>query len=240
MNAEFRDIQVIRYSAYLAALAQEIRKARSGEKSRLNLLAAGARVLETIDYRDLLVETVCQDAGVAKGTFYIYFKSKDIFLRELAAGFIDFELQAYPRLSSKNSDFTNTLKWVGWYEKTFATNVGVLRCMVQMGAVDPGMRDIWHERNRRLVDRSMTGWMKAHPGADPALQRRLMRTAGGMFDQSLFERYGVQTGPGLNESDSLEFLVELHAFMNFRAMYGRNPPADELSPGSPLRALITN
>jgi hypothetical protein len=32
--------------------------------------------------------------------------------------------------------------------------------------------------------------------------------------------------------------VELHAFMNFRALHGRNPPIDDLAPDSPLRALI--
>ncbi len=238
MSQDHLQFEVIRYATYLSAAAQEIRKARSGEKSRLKLMAAAARVLETVDYRDLLVESVCQEAGVAKGTFYIYFAGKDIFLKDLARGYVNFEIQTYPRLSSKNSEFTNTIKWIAWYEKTFAGNVGVLRCIVQMGAVDNEMRDIWYERNRRIVDRSMSGWMKTHPNSDPVLQRRLMRTAGGMLDQSLLERHRVLTGPGLQESDSLESLIELHAFMNYRAMYGRNPPADELTPGSPLRDLL--
>ncbi len=238
MTADRLDFEVIRYATYLSAAAQEIKKSRSGEKSRLKLMAAAARVLETVDYRDLLVESVCQEAGVAKGTFYIYFAGKDVFLKDLARGYVNFEIQTYPRLSSKNTAFANTLKWVAWYEKTFAGNVGVLRCIVQMGAVDIEMRDIWYERNRRVVDRSMQGWMKTHPDADPRLQRRIMRTAGGMLDQSLFERHRVLTGPGLQESDSLEAMIELHAFMNYRAMYGRNPPRDELSPDSPLRSLL--
>jgi AcrR family transcriptional regulator len=232
------DFEIIRYATYLSASAQEIRKSRSGEKSKLKLMAAAARVLETVGYRDLLVEAVCQEAGVAKGTFYIYFTGKDVFLKDLARGYVNFEIQTYPRLSSKHSEFANTLKWVTWYEKTFAGNVGVLRCIVQMGSVDSEMRDIWHERNRRVVDRSMEGWMKTHPGADPVLQRRLMRTAGGMLDQSLMERHQVLTGPGLAETESLDQIIELHAFMNYRAMYGRNPPREDLAEGSPLRSLL--
>jgi hypothetical protein len=110
LSADRLDFEVIRFGAYLAAAAQEIKKTRSGEKSKLKLMAAATRVLENVSYRDLLVESVCQEAGVAKGTFYIYFASKDIFLKELARGYVNFEIQTYPRLSSKNTAFANTLK----------------------------------------------------------------------------------------------------------------------------------
>jgi AcrR family transcriptional regulator len=235
---DFGELGVIRFATYLQAAATEIRKARSAQKSRLKLLAAGARVLDSTDYRDILVEDVCHEAGVAKGTFYIYFTSKDEFLRALAAMYIDFELQTYPRLSSRDSAFTNSRKWIWWYERTFAANVGILRAMVQMGAGDEAMRKHWHDRNGRLVDRAMQGWERHNPSKDPSLQRWMMRTAGGMLDQSLFERHGVQPGPGLNEPQDLDLLVDLHALMNFRALYGRNPPAEEFAPDSPFRAVL--
>ncbi|ODT89946.1 TetR/AcrR family transcriptional regulator [Phenylobacterium sp. SCN 70-31] len=229
---------VIRYATYLEAAAQEIKKTRSGERSRLKLLAAGARLLDSTDYREMMVEEVATEAGVAKGTFYIYFKTKDEFLRELGRRYAAFELQTYPRLSSRDSQFTNSRRWIAWYEKTFEANAGVLRCIVQMGAADEVMRETWHGRNSRIVDRAMAGWEKHNPSKDPALQRWVMRTAGGMLDQSLFERYGVQPGPGLNETAGFDLLVELHALLNFRALYGRNPPVDELAPDSPLRQLF--
>jgi len=235
---DFGELGVIRFATYLQAAAAEIKKARSGPKSRLKLLAAGARLLDATDYRDLLVEDVCAEAGVAKGTFYIYFKSKDEFLRALAAMYIEFELQTYPRLSSRNSEFTNSRRWIAWYEQTFAANVGIFRAMVQMGAADEGMRKLWHERNARVVDRAMRGWERHNPSKDPALQRWMMRTAGGMLDQSLFERHGVQPGPGLNEPQDLDLLIDLHALMNFRALYGRNPPAEEFGPDSPFRRIL--
>lgn len=238
MTELFQDIEVIRFATYLSALAGEIRKSRSGEKSRLRLLAAAARLLETVHYRDLLVEQVCQEAGVAKGTFYIYFSSKDEFLRDLASRYVRFEVQTYPRLSSKNSAFTNTRRWIYWYEKSFAANVGIIRCMVQMGAQDTEMREIWHDRNNRIVDRSLAGWMKTRPDADPKIERWVMRTAGGMLDQSLLERYGVQTGPGVEVPPDPDFIIDLHAFMNFRALYGHNPPREEFAPDSPFVRII--
>ena len=45
MAIEFRDIEVIRFATYLQAMAQEITKKRSAEKSTLKLLAAGARLV---------------------------------------------------------------------------------------------------------------------------------------------------------------------------------------------------
>ncbi len=71
-----------------------------------------------------------------------------------------------------------------------AANAGVLRCIVQMGAADTAMRNIWYERNQRVVDRAMVGWEKHNPSKDPALQRWVMRTAGGMLDQSLLSVTG--------------------------------------------------
>lgn len=240
MAIEFRDIEVIRFATYLQAMAQEITKKRSAEKSTLKLLAAGARLLETDHYRDLLVQAICEEAGVAKGTFYIYYDTKDIFLRNLAQRFVNFEFQTYPRFSSKNTPFENTRRWVYWYEKTFAANVGIFKCMVQMGEQDAEMRAIWHERNGRISERSLAGWMKTHQDRDLNLQRWVLRTSGLMLDQSLFERYGVQTGPGLEEPKDPDFLIDLHALLNFRALYGHDPSPDEFKPDSPFRQLLVS
>ena len=238
MSLEYRDIEIIRFGTYLQAMAQEIKKTRSGERSRLRLLSAGARLLEAEHYRDLLVQKICQEAGVAKGTFYIYYQTKDIFLRELAQRYVNFEFQTYPRFPSKNTRYENTRRWIFWYEKTFAANAGIFRCMVQMGEQDREMREIWHDRNGRLAERSLSGWMRTHPDADPDLQRWVLRSSGLMLDQSLFERYGVQAGPGLGAPKDEDFLIDLHALLNFRVIYGRDPPADEIPADSPVRGLV--
>lgn len=233
-----QDPDVACFSEHLAELAAGVRKARSGERSRLRLLAAAARLLDRVHHRDLLVEQICQEAGVAKGTFYIYFKSKDEFLLDLATRYVAFEFQAHPRLSSKNSDFNNMRLWVTWYERTFAANVGIMKCLVQMGEQDPAMRNLWHQRNARLVDRSLSGWMKTRPGSDPTLERMVIRTAGTMMDQSLFERYGVQTGQGVEVPEDPERIIDLHSVLMFRALYGRNPLPEDLPPESPFRAIL--
>jgi AcrR family transcriptional regulator len=55
-----------------------------GEKTRLRLLEAGARVLPARGYHDARVDDIVAAAGVSHGTFYRYFSNKDDFFRTLA------------------------------------------------------------------------------------------------------------------------------------------------------------
>lgn len=222
------DIGSIRFTTYLEALAVEIRKARSGERTRLKLLAAGARLLDNVGYRDLNVIEISKEAGSAKGTFFIYFKTKDEFLQELARRFIEFERQTLPLLSPRASRFSNSLGFVTWYERSFLRNAGVLRCIIQMAEVDQTVRGYWHERNANVVAHVVDGTLQALGGpVDEAMLVLAIRTAGGLLDQSLFARTQVGADTGQRQDHDPEFLCRLHAVMVYRALYGENPPAEE-------------
>jgi AcrR family transcriptional regulator len=46
-----------------------------------DFLAAGSRLYRIKDFEDISVSSICQEAGLAKGTFYLYFDTKeDLFL----------------------------------------------------------------------------------------------------------------------------------------------------------------
>lgn len=57
-----------------------------GEKTRIRLLEAGAKVLPARGYHDARVDDIVAAAGVSHGTFYRYFANKDDFFRTLAEG----------------------------------------------------------------------------------------------------------------------------------------------------------
>lgn len=227
------DIGAIKFTTYLEALALEIRKARSGEKTKLKLLAAGARLLDNVGYRDLNVEEISTEAGLAKGTFYIYFKTKDEFLLDLAQRFVAFEPQTLPSFSPRETAFRNTLALITWYERGFLRNVGVLRCIIQMGETDDSMRALWQHRNRTIAEHAWDGTISRldNTGLDPDLVMLSIRTVGGMMDQSLFNRTRVQadTGEaGVTDADP-EFLCRFHALLIYRALYAHNPPDPEVA-----------
>ncbi len=217
------------YARDITSRANAITRIRSGERTRLRLLAAGAELLQRVSYRDLNVAAVSKAAGQAKGTFYVYFKTKEVFLIELLQGYLAFEASTFLSLQATASPFLAYRNRIEWYERTFARNAGILRCMVQMGETDADVRRLWHERNARIVDRAVadTVMRLTKPPADQRLLRLAIRAIGTMLDQSLFERYRVHVGPGIASVET-EFLIEFHAALGFRAMFGQNPPAREL------------
>lgn len=217
------------YARHLANRAEAITHGRSGERTRLKLLAAGATLLQRVNHVDLNVAAIAKEAGQAKGTFYVYFKTKDEFLTELVRGYVVFEATTFPALPPTDTPFRSYLTRIGWYERTFAANAGILRCLLQLSETSPEIRRIWHERNAWIVDRAVTQTigMLDKPPKDPRLLRLAIRVAGTMIDQSLFERYRVHVGPGIEHADA-EFLIEFHAVLGFRALFGKSPPAKEL------------
>ncbi len=50
---------------------------------RENLLLSGFELLKKYGYKKTLVEEIAKSAGIAKGTFYNFFKSKELFFYEL-------------------------------------------------------------------------------------------------------------------------------------------------------------
>lgn len=232
-------IEAIRFSSYLEALALEIKKSRSGEKSALKLMAAGARLLENIEYRDLNVENICAEANLAKGTFYVYFESKEVFLNQLIGRYVGVEVNTYPRLALDESPFRSAMDWVEWYERTFAANAGILRCLVQLSATSAEHRQIWYQRNRNIVERVLDQLQqRLQIGRDKdtlEILRLAIRAVGGMMDQSLFERYSISVGTGREEPD-MELMIELHAVLIYRAIYGENPPTSEIGR---VRSLVS-
>lgn len=229
----------IRFATYLEASALDFRKGQRGERSRRKLMAAGSRLLEGCGFQVLKIEDVSVEAGLAKGTFYIYFASKDEFLRELAAAYCAFELNTLPRHAPDASRFASARVWIGWYERTFAANVGILRCIVQMGESDPTMRDLWLRRNATVVQAMQSDLLRVGTlsAEDLRLMHWALRTVGGMLDQSLFDRYGLHTPSGLEDPVDSELLVEMHSILAFRAIYGEEPPVEEIVSAASLRRL---
>lgn len=230
---------VIRYATYLEAMALDGKRATRGERSKLRLMAAGASLLDSCGYQELKIEDIAAAAKLAKGTFYIYFKTKDDFLRELVQRYCDFEPQTIPRFTPDLSTYVTAREFVSWYERTFVANLGIIRCMVQMGAVDPVARDCWLLRNGRIVSESVEGTLRSVRAghADRDLLTWATRTTGGMLDQSLFDRYGLQTPTGRQDPFDDDTIAEMHALLIYRAIYGRDPPEGEVRLARSIMAM---
>ena len=56
---------------------------KKGEKRKLELVQIAYRMFLTKGYENTSVDEILEEAGIAKGTFYYYFESKELLLEEV-------------------------------------------------------------------------------------------------------------------------------------------------------------
>lgn len=110
---------------------------------RADILAAAAKVLEATPYRDLRMDTVARAAGVAKGTLYLYFPTKEsLFFAVLQAAYAD-AFRALGRLLERLGPHADALRVAQAFARVL-TERPVLRDLIgqMQGAlehnIDPG------------------------------------------------------------------------------------------------------
>lgn len=59
-----------------------------GEKTKQKLFTSAVRLFERYDFNEVTVDRIVEDAGVAKGTFYIYFESKDALIAAFLSDYV--------------------------------------------------------------------------------------------------------------------------------------------------------
>jgi len=61
---------------------ETVRRKEKGARTKRKLFDCAARLFQEYDFNQVSVEQIVEAAGVAKGTFYIYFPSKDALIAE--------------------------------------------------------------------------------------------------------------------------------------------------------------
>ncbi len=216
-------MEPIKFASYLEAQAAEIPGVRNSKRSRLKLLAALARLLEVSEFKDVKVLDITREAGLAKGTFFVQFKTKEEVAEELLKRFVDFERATVPELPLAGDLFDIICGVVKWYDSNFAMNHGVLCCLIRFSGSDTSYRQLWKERNQGMLERwaSATQRFLSVEPADTDLFREVMHSAGAIMDQSLFERYGLAATSGSDLDDAVR--LELQAVLIYRTITGTDP-----------------
>lgn len=65
-------------------------KKTKGEKTKRKLLESATRLFENDDFANVTVDAIVEAAGVSKGTFYIYFESKDALIANILSDYVTF------------------------------------------------------------------------------------------------------------------------------------------------------
>ena len=121
-----------------------------GLRTRAALVAAAKHVFEEIPFPDSRITDITARAGVASGTFYTYFDSKEEIFREVAAQVLH-EMSAAPRRDPDNTegDLIRDIEYASReYFMVCVRNPGIVRSIEQ---VAPGDKDVAAARRSTVI-----------------------------------------------------------------------------------------
>jgi AcrR family transcriptional regulator len=135
---------------YLETKLRENAPRQKGERTRERIKIATAKMLEERGYHDMRVTDITQSAGVAEGSFYVYFKDKkDVSLTvlgEFLKQFLELRAPVDEMHPPFNAIRAANRRWLALCR----ANSGLMRCVLQVG-------DDQHDF-ARLVDKTKHEW----------------------------------------------------------------------------------
>ncbi|GAB5470863.1 MAG: hypothetical protein Kilf2KO_38930 [Rhodospirillales bacterium] len=221
-------------ASLLAERAQANRAAPKRVRTRLNLIAATAAEMEVAGYSRLTIDAVVERAGVARGTFYLYFANRGDAAIAVMRAFSAAMRQFRPRGGGRRSAEASIYRMNLFYVRCYARNAALLMGRELLMRDRPGLaraRDFVNQRWAKAILRDLC-WRADAPMSllqDPGALLAV-RAVIAMADELLREAY-VHRSPNLNGMiDSDEQVAEALSFIWYRAVFGCQPPT--------LRALL--
>ena len=171
---------------WLEALLASDPPKQKGQRTRERLRIATGRVLTERGYHSLRVIDVTDQAGVAEGLFYAYFKDKaeaslavlesllgDFYLQHLTA-----PMEASSRLEAIRSA---NRRWLALCR----ANAGLMRCVLQVGDEVPEFAGLVHRTNAEWYRRVADSVLRSSPQGAVAPQGVLLEVymLGAMMDE---------------------------------------------------------
>ncbi len=161
---------------------------KKGPRTRERLKIATAKVLSQRGYHAMRAIDITEEAGVAEGLFYTYYKDKlDVALSVLKSMLEDFSARQYatsdvdaaPSSGEPAYDaiYRANLKWI----LMCRANSGLMRCVLQVGDQEPEFARLWQRVNSAWHKRVAEGILRRRSGKEPALMYTLI--LGAMMDE---------------------------------------------------------
>jgi AcrR family transcriptional regulator len=213
-----------------------------GERARAGLKAAALRVLEREGYHRLRIADVTQEAGVAQGLFYHYFKDLKSLTREV--------LTDYALASNDPAEVEKDVPKGDWYARIYAHNLvivrsyarrpGVMRCLLQLGDEDPEFSGLLRENYRNQLM-----WLvELMPRLFPEVRFRKHQALLVVYSlagigEGLLREYFINESKTLRAAGlSVEQFAELLTIMFYRALFLQNPDETQLKYTRNLTGMV--
>lgn len=206
---------------------------QKGLRTRERLKISTARLLQDKGYLALKVSEITKTAGVAEGSFYMYFSDKTDATRTVLEEFLNEFLPAIMRPGTPRSLFRSICETNRRWIALARANDGLFRCLLQFGdsdaafaaLVQAGNRD-WYER----VLRSLPDQAEPRPGT----RLLLIYLLGAMMDDLIRKLIVYPDEHFRTLLDSIgatdEDVADAASVIWMRALHGTLPAGAELSP----------
>lgn len=173
---------------YGAMLAHQCRDRPKGERTSARIRIAACTLLQHHAPQDLTIPALCKTAGIAHGTFYLYFPDRTALLTDVLLGFVRFLQDTMHRAGSQKPEDTVRASTTA-YAEMFEHNAGLMKCLLHHHDSFPQARAAFHALNSDWIGRVVTAVRKrlvAQGRGGDITQDELQRRAhalGGMVDQ---------------------------------------------------------
>ncbi|SFB56328.1 transcriptional regulator, TetR family [Amycolatopsis marina] len=147
------------WSDVARAGAKPLPQTQRGRNTRAKLLEAARRVFERDGFLDVKITDITSEAGVAAGSFYTYFESKEETFRALLDMMREEQLHQDIGNSPLSDDPVESIRrTTRSYFDSYQKNAGLMRIFEQMSAMDGVFREarlerayVFMERNARSI-----------------------------------------------------------------------------------------
>ncbi|MDT9598806.1 TetR/AcrR family transcriptional regulator [Sphingosinicella rhizophila] len=217
---------VISYRDYLEGRIKRS-AVRRNELTREKLKAATVRLLESGGYHEIPISTFCEEAGLAKGTFYLHFADKEDLVAQVLEEYTALQVKIMPSADGSKDAYAALIVLNSWFAETFCENVGLHRSMMQLSEAIPRITKIWTDFLKGLSARYIEEVQRwSNTTLDPEFATFVTYCLWGMLDQALYAIYAVKRNPDFERlARNQAYLVQSITLFQHRALFLENPEA---------------
>lgn len=159
-------VPTLSFIDFLEARLRDAAPRQKGERTRERLKIATAKVMEERGYHAMRVSDITECAGVAEGSFYVYFRDKKdaalTVLTSLMEDFVDLGAPTGRAHTPFDSLRTANRRWIALCR----ANSGLMRCIFQLGDEEPDFGHLVQRTNRQWYERVAQAVIRRHKGGD--------------------------------------------------------------------------
>jgi TetR/AcrR family transcriptional regulator, ethionamide resistance regulator len=210
-----------------------------GERTRASLKAAALTLLARDGYFDLKVTDVCAEAGVASGTFYIYFEDKAALVTEVIVERIRANSRAALDGPRNEDDFLSILAANRRYIDLWAAQSNLMLALGQAMEMLPAVRSAWAEANAEVARAIAASVARRAPTSKRSMRARLFAAYAmqAMLDGLLLDYFVWRRPDVLHACGDPETLAQSVSLLWHRALYACDPDPKHVPKARDLMTL---